>query len=273
MRRAGRHSGWVGALAVALPVLSATSPAAAAEPIDERAARAAEAITAGREDEAIAILEALADRGVAHPDVSFDRGLAYARRARGRAAQPGDLGRAAAGFEEALRFRSTDVDAAAALETVRGEVARRRARRGKDEVSVGDPPDRLIVGLLPEIGWAALAMLSSLVLALGLVLRRRPPGPWRVAGHLAVPLGALGMLLFTPATWWAGVLGRERGIGVVIAPEIMLLDPGGARVDAPVVPEAARVEVGPAEADRVRIRWGSYEGWAPRDAVRTLAAR
>lgn len=257
----------------ALAVVAIPRAAPAAEPIEERAARAAEAIAAGREDEAVAILEALADRGVVHPDLSFDRGLAYARRARGRAAQPGDLGRAAAGFEEAVRLRTSDVDAASALETVRGEVARRRARRGKDEVSVGDAPDRLIVGLLPEIGWAALAVLSSLVLALGLVLRRRPPGPWRVAGQLGVPLGALGVLLFTPATWWAGVLGRERGVGVVIAPEVTLLDEGGARVDAPVVPEAARVEVGPADADRVRIRWGSYEGWAPRASVRTLVAR
>lgn len=253
-----------------LAATTAPRPAGAAEPPEALVARAAEAMAAGRDDEAIASLEALADRGVVHPDVSFDRGVAYARRARSRAAAPGDLGRAAAGFEESLLLRPADAEAVAALEIVRGEVSRRRARRGKDEVSVGDPPDRLIVGLLPEIGWAALAVASSLVLAVGLLLRRRPPGPWRVAGVLGVPLGALGVLLFTPATWWAGVLSRERGVGVVIAPEVTLVDERGAPVDAPPVPEAARVETGEREGARVRIRWGSYDGWAPLEAVRRL---
>lgn len=248
-----------------------TWPAIAASAPDADYARIADALQHGRDDEAIAGLEALADRGVMHPDASFDRGIAYARRARGRTAAPGDLGRAAAGFEEALRLRPGDVDAAAALEVVRGEVARRRARRGKDEVSVGDPPDRLVTGLASERTWALLAIVSSLVLAAGLVLRRRGGGPWHVAGSLAVPLGALGLCVFTPATWWAGVLTHERGIGVVIAPEVTLSNDEGQRTDAPVVPEAARVEVGRVADGRVRVRWGSYEGWAPLGSVRRIA--
>lgn len=258
-----------GGLLLAAALLTAPAQAAAAP--DQDYTRVADALHQGRDDEAIAALEALADRGVVHPDASFDRGIAYARRARGRSAAPGDLGRAAAAFEEALGLRPGDVDAAAALEVVRGEVARRRARRGKDEVSVGDPPDRLVTGLASERIWALLAVASSLVLAAGLLLRRRGSGPWHVAGSLAVPLGALGLCVFTPAAWWAGVLTRERGVGVVIAPEVALTDDEGKRSDAPVVPEAARVEVGRVADDRVRVRWGSYEGWAPLGSVRRIA--
>jgi hypothetical protein len=265
VRRGAATGGLVMVLAVA-----AWPAGADAAPEDEYT-RVADALQHGRDDEAIAALEALADRGVVHPDASFDRGIAYARRARGRSAAPGDLGRAAAGFEEALGLRPGDVDAAAALEVVRGEVARRRARRGKDEVSVGDPPDRLVTGLASERTWALLAVVSSLVLAAGLLLRRRGSGPWHVAGSLAVPLGALGLCAFTPAAWWAGVLTRERGVGVVIAPEITLTNDQGQRTDAPVVPEAARVEVGRVADERVRVRWGSYEGWAPLGSVRRIA--
>ncbi|MDF2694931.1 MAG: hypothetical protein K0S65_3314, partial [Labilithrix sp.] len=58
-----------------------------------------EALAAGRPGEAIAKFEALADRGVVDAVVSFDRGLAYAARVRAGGEQPGDLGRAAHGFE------------------------------------------------------------------------------------------------------------------------------------------------------------------------------
>ncbi len=251
--------------------LSVCAGLARAEPIAEGLTEAVAELESGKQEEAIATLEALADRGFAHPDVAFTRGLAYAQRARGKGAVPGDLGRAAAGFEEALLLRPDDEEARASLAIVRGEVARRRSHRGKDEVSVGNPPDRLLVELATERVWAALAACSSLTLALGLLLRRRPAGPAHVAGVLAVPLGILGVLLFVPATWWAGVLARERGVAVVVAQELTLVDRAGVRVDAPVVPEAARLEVGPAEDGRVPIRWGSYEGWAPIGAVRRLA--
>ena len=241
------------------------------ETLEEGLARAVTQLEADRIEEALATLEALADRGSVHPDASFTRGVAYARRARSKDAAPGDLGRAAAGFEETLALRPGDEEARAALTIVRGEVARRRSHRGKDEVSVGSPPDRLLVELATERVWAILAACSSLAFALGLVLRRRPPGPARVAGVLGVPLGILGLAIFVPATWWSGVLARQRGVGVVVAPELTLTDDAGVRTDAPVVPEASRLEVGPAEDGRLPIRWGSYEGWAPVGAIRRLA--
>jgi hypothetical protein len=259
----------VGLLAAAM----AWSGVAVAQTSDEALfAQAAAALAADDPDAAITSLEALADRGFVHPDASFDRGLAYARRARGAKPQPGDLGRAAAGFEEARLLRPGDAAASTALENVRGEVSRRRSQRGKDEIAVGDPPDRLLVELASQRVWAALAAASSLVLSLGLWLRRRPAGPARVTGVLALPLGALGLALFAPAAWWSGVLAHQRGLGVVTVSEVVLVTARGKRVDAPAVPEGARVELGRAGTEgRVRVRWGSYEGWAPAASIRKLA--
>src|SRR5580658_2381757 len=62
-------------------------------------ADAVKALHEGRAGDAIDGLEALADRGVVDPVLSFDRGLAYAMRVRIGAEVPGDLGRAAHGFE------------------------------------------------------------------------------------------------------------------------------------------------------------------------------
>ena len=62
----------------------------------------------GEFGKAIDDLEHLADRGFVHPDASYDRGVAYVMRVRGGAERPGDLGRAAAGFEEALLLRPHD---------------------------------------------------------------------------------------------------------------------------------------------------------------------
>lgn len=246
--------------------------ARAAESDEELFARASKALAADDADAAVTALESLADRGFVHPDASFDRGIAYALRARGPRAQIGDLGRAAAGFEEARLLRPGDVEASSALEQVRGEVSRRRSHRGKDEIAVGDPPDRLLVELASQRVWAGLALASTIVLSLGLWLRRRPPGPARVTGVLALPLGTLGLLLFAPATWWSGVLAHDRGFGVVVTNEVVLTTARGKRVDAPAIPEGARLEVGRAGTEgRVRVRWGSYEGWAPATGIRKLA--
>ncbi len=256
----------------AFAVLAWSGAARAAESDAELFGRAAAALEADDVEGAVTALEALADRGFVHPDASFDRGIAYARRARGPRSQAGDLGRAAAGFEEARLLRPGDAAATTALEQVRGEVSRRRSHRGKDEIAVGDPPDRLLVELASQQVWAGLALTSSLVLALGLWLRRRPPGPARVAGVLALPLGALGLLLFAPAAWWSGVLAHDRRLGVVVTNELVLSNSKGKRIDAPAVPEGARVEIGRAGSEgRVRIRWGSYEGWAPTASLRKLA--
>src|ERR1700690_2497168 len=111
------------ASAIALVLLTASpSPADEADPLF---ASATEALAAGHPADAIADLEGLADRGVVDAAMSFDRGLAYAQRVRIGGEQPGDLGRAAHGFEEAralTRDAKMIEDATAALTTIRAEV-------------------------------------------------------------------------------------------------------------------------------------------------------
>ncbi len=74
-------------------------------PADDGAAAlfesATKALHEGRAGDAIGAFETLADEGVVDAVASYDRGLAYAMRVRIGAEVPGDLGRAAQGFEEA----------------------------------------------------------------------------------------------------------------------------------------------------------------------------
>jgi hypothetical protein len=148
---------WAVALGVAMTVAWAGS-ARAAEETDALRGKAAAALVEGRPGEAIDDLEALADRGVLDPRVSFDRGLAYAYRVRAGKEQPGDLGRAAHGFEEAraLTEDSRLVDAATgALAVLRAEVARRRAQADDPvEIEHGPPLGRSIAYILPEDAWS-----------------------------------------------------------------------------------------------------------------------
>src|SRR6185369_10989395 len=152
---------------VGLAVLASSGTAHA----DSRAARAPEfalavkAIEDGAFGEAIDQLELLADRGFVHPDASFDRAVAYIGRARSPQRQPGDLGRAAAALAETLALRPDDHEAQGALDAVRQELGRTRARTGGAPLVARPRLVRAIVGLLPEAVWGVLAALGSVSLA------------------------------------------------------------------------------------------------------------
>ncbi|MBL9028655.1 MAG: hypothetical protein JNL21_41065 [Myxococcales bacterium] len=232
--------------------------------------RATRAIAAKDAQKAIVELETLADRGFAHPDVAYNRGLAYALRAKA-SGQPGDLGRAAAGFEEALRLRPEDRDAAHALDLVRAEVTRRRSKQDKSDRIVRPSLDRVLLRLLSPAVWAGLAMAASVAFATGLLLRRRPTGLVHVAGSVLAWLMFVALLGLVPLAFGSSWLERARGAAVVVAPALTLRDSSGKAVgDAPEVPEAALVELGDSREGQVLVRWGSYEGWVPRETVRPL---
>jgi hypothetical protein len=243
--------------------------------------RGAEALKKGEFAAAIDTFEALADQGFVHPDASYDRGLAYVTRVRARAERPGDLGRAAAAFSEALLLRPDDRDADAALDAVRAEVTRRRSRRSKDAIDARPTLDRMLVGLASEETWSLAALLASVLLATGLVLARRPaegaaPSPSRtpaqVAGGVLVPLAIAALLVLVPLTLGARWLRVNTRPGVVIASEVYLTDDGGRAKGGEPVPEAASVETGERRGGLVHIRWGATEGWAPAASVRLLGA-
>jgi hypothetical protein len=167
------------ALLLATLFSSGARAADATAPGDDTAQLFAAATTElhqGRPTEAIASFEALADRGLVDPVASYDRGLAYAQRVRIGAEVPGDLGRAAHGFEEARALSSDSVlvdDATRALTVVRSEVARRRIRAGQPvEVDPGRSLARAVAGLVPEDAWFFVAAAASATFGVGLFVRR-----------------------------------------------------------------------------------------------------
>lgn len=251
--------------------LSASS-ARAEDAAPDHFALGSEALGEGRFQEAIAQFEAYADRMPPHPDASFNRGLAYLSRVKNNAEKPGDLGRAAAAFEETLAMRPGDAEARRALQTVDAEVARRRARRGKDAVMARPTLDRVVVKLLSERSWAIGAILASLVLAIGLVLRRRE-GSQHLAGVIMTPLGAVLVVIFVPLYLGARHLRLETKTGVLVVREAYLSDDAGARQGGDAIPEAARLEVGERKGRQLHVRYGAAEGWLPADTVRILRVR
>ena len=265
---------WVVILALVAGMVLGASAARAAEGSNE--ADFHEGVTAleqGDHGRAIALFESLADRGFAHPDASYDRGLAYLARVRAKAEQPGDLGRAIAGFEETLLARPGDADAERALELVRAEIARRRASRaGGAEVETRPSLDRIIVGLAPEAVWAWSALIASLVLTVGLALRKLRPGPARLAGVIATPIGVVSLLVFTPLAARARHLRVTTHPAVVAVTEARIVDENGTALpsEVPIV-EGTRVEVRKRQGDLAYVRYGTTEAWTHAASLRELA--
>jgi hypothetical protein len=258
---------------------AAASAAGGAEDTDPKALfrAATDALAADRPAEGIAKVEALGDRGVIDPVVSYDRGLAYAGRVRAGAEQPGDLGRAAHGFEEARELShdsALDADATAALAAVRAEVAKRRSRSGDPiELEHGVSLGRSIVKLLPENVWAILAAVCSLALCAGIVLRARAQVKRLAVAGTTTCAVAGGLLLVTSM-----LLQNARNLrlhvreAVVIAPSTRLLDDKHvALLSVPALPEGERVELLDERADFAHVVAGRAVGWLPSGAVLPMA--
>ena len=239
--------------------------------------QATQALKEGRAGDAIASFEALADRGVVDPVASFDRGLAYAMRVRIGAEVPGDLGRAVHGFEEARDLsrdaRLTD-DATHALTVVRSEVARRRTRAGQPvEVDPGRSLVRTVASLLAEDAWAALAVGSSALLALGLLVRwLARASRLRVACGVAAGVAAPALAVSIAMTLAA----RHDRLGlreaVVVSATARPTDDRGITVGGGTpLPEGARVEVLEARGPWTRVRFGAIEASVAAGALRDLA--
>jgi hypothetical protein len=245
------------------------------------------ALREGSVNEAIEIFEALADRGFVDPDASFDRSLSYLGRVRAGAEHPGDLGRAAAALEEALLLRPDDKEAESALDLVRAEVARRRARGGATAELESRPTlERAVIGIASERTWSFLAAFSSLLLTTGLMLRmiatsrdddlsKETPaareGTMHLASTIIIPLGSLCLVVFSLLAVGARQLRLTTRDGVVVTPEAHLVTEKGVLTSKGPIPEAARVEVGEQHGALVHVRWGAVEGWTQSDAVRRLA--
>ncbi len=262
-------------LTVALAIVALTaigSANALASTPEQLFRKGTDSLAEGRFENAIDFFEAFADQGMSHPDASYNRGLAYLMRIRAGADRPGDLGRAAAAFQEALLLRSGDDAAEHALELVHAEVARRRARGGKDLVMVRPTLDRVIVNLASERTWGIAAVVASILLAIGLVMRDRKRGRIHLAGTLIAPTAILALLALLPLYYGARYLRQNTTTGVLVVREAYMTDKGGASQGGEPIPEATTLELGKRHGRYVHVRWGSAEGWIPASAVRVLNA-
>jgi hypothetical protein len=254
-----------------------TGRVASADEVEDLRGKAQAALADGRAGEAVDDLEALADRGVVDARASFDRGLAYALKVRTGKGAPGDLGRAAQGFEEARSLAADarlEDDAARALAVVRQEVARRAARSDDSAVlDQGMPLGRSVAHVLPEDGWAVLAGFASALLGLGLFVRAlagstRGKIGGAIVAFIAAPLLLAGAVLAVARRHERLTL-REA---VVVVPAARPADERGiARPGAAPIPEAALAEVVAEKPGWVEIRWGAAQGWVPSSAVRVVA--
>ncbi len=267
------------ALFAVVPEARADDTASETQPTGAQLVEATRALDDGRASDAVARLEAMGDRGVTDAVVSFDRGLAYALRARSSAAQPGDLGRAVHGFEEArnlTRDRPLAAEASRALVMLRSEIARRRARAGETaELAVGASLGRALALLAPENTWSALAAAASLALALGIALRARAEAA-RAKVTANTTMGIASTLLVGAALLASGARDARLHLreGVVVTPGTRLLD--GRRVVLPgrdPLAEGARVELLAEEGGFSHVRAGPVDGWVSQAAVLPLAKR
>lgn len=238
-----------------------------------------EALAADRPGEAIAKLEALADRGIVDAVVSFDRGLAYAARVRAGAEQPGDLGRAAHGFEETrelTRDPSLLKDAASALAVVRSEIARRRSRTGDSvEIEHGLSLGRSIVDLLPENLWALFAAIMAIVLSASILVRHRVTLPRaKVAATTSAAITGSLLVITSVLAWAARDARLHLREGVIVTPNARLLDARHLALDgvAPI-PEGARTRIVEESGGFSHVLIGSADGYVPSSAVLPIAKR
>lgn len=280
-------------IAALLAVVVAQAPAGdgqahgpANESDDVVFAAGVQALADERPNDAIGAFEILADRGRIDPVLSYDRGLAYAARVRAGAESPGDLGKAAHGFEEAIALSDDAAltsDATHALEQIRTEVGRRRAREGTAvELDTRRPLWRSLSHSLPENAWSAIAIAAAVLLAIALAVRwRSSAGEQLLRARAAanVGIGALVPALVLSAALSATARSDRLNLreAIVVAPSARLADDRGiALAGSSPLPEGARVElVGPpgSLAALAEVRAGGTQAFLPSSALRPIATR
>ena len=237
------------------------------------------AFESGKPADAIADFEALADRGVVRPELSFDRGLAYVERVRAGGGLPGDLGRAAHGFEETRQMAHDPElrhDAEAALKLIRTEIARRQARSGAaTELDEGMLLDREAIGMFSENTWAAAAAAMSLLLTMALVVRGRSKDTHtKLAATVTMGAAFVLGLLSVGAVFRARDVRLHEKLGVIVTESARVTDDHHVVIPgAKSIPEAARVVIDESQGGWAHVRWGAVAGWLPITTVRTLSVR
>jgi hypothetical protein len=241
--------------------------------------RGRKALADGRFNEAIAELERLSDLGQRDANASFNRGLAYLARAESGSPREGDLGQAAAGFQESRVLGDGAEQTERALENVRRAISRRRAARGLDPVVVRPALDRALLELLPESLWATFALIASVALGVGLWLRgAERPSPRALTGQVLSYAGGLLLVATALVSFFTARLRTAEREAVVVATEAPILDASGARrksraldIDSSAIPEGASVFVSEQHGHLVRVHWGSTQAWIELGRLRLIS--
>jgi hypothetical protein len=256
----------------------------AAEPLPsaEEVAKVQAALGRGAFSEAIDQLELWSDQGRESAALSFDRGVAYLGRAESPAHHAGDLGQAAAGFQEALELDPNDDEARTVLGRIREQLSEQRAKQGTSGVVARPRLLRALLGLIDENVWAGAAVFGSLLLTLGLAARLFLSSlEARLTGAV---IGVVG-LVFTAAGAGMAAAGQHLrqhfSAAVVIVEEARLLDAEGrpiSRAHGPStldaagdrVPLGSLVHISESRGSLVRIEWGDAEAWLNASQLRRL---
>jgi hypothetical protein len=260
-------------------VLGASASAHADDPSEgsKLFADGVKALEDERPNDAVASFEALADRGVVDAVASYDRGLAYALRVRASAEQPGDLGRAAHGFEEARALTDDPhlaADAQSALAMVRGEVSRRKAREGVTvDMEQHASPWRTLTRTLSENGWTWLAIGAAFALGAGLFMR------WLASASRARAAAAIVIAVSAPVMILTAALARSARSDRLYLREAIVVSASARPSDehgivlpqSTPLPEAARVEIVGENGAWTEFRWGTLDAWVPAQTLRPLA--
>ena len=129
----------------------------------------------------------------------------------------------------------------------------------------------MIVQVAPEAFWAWAALVASLVLTVGLVLRRRHMGALHLAGLIQTPIGLIGLVVFAVLAGRAHHLRTSTIPAVVVVSEARFLDEkGSALPQENPVPEATLIEIIDHRAALVKIRHGQRQGWTHGSSLREL---
>ena len=96
-------------------------------------------------------------------------------------------------------------------------------------------------------------------------------GAMSLAGAIAVPIGAICLVVFSALGAGARHLRLTTLEGVIVVPEAHLLNDKGVLTSSAPIPEAARVEVGEQRGSLVHVRWGTVSGFTQSDAARRLS--
>ena len=205
--------------ALALTLLSIPAGSAQADSLEEIFQRANGAYFRGDYEAASEGYQQLVELGVVDADVSYDLATSEARL--------GHYGAAVQHFERALWLRPGDEDARVGLDEARSAAGRRRADvQGVAEVDTAPPLAEALFGGISREAFAAMAMLSHIVLFGGLIgllfvqkeSRRLALG---ITAPLALALFAVsGTGLAVSSGWF------EEGDPAVVLPQRVMLREG-----------------------------------------------